>query len=329
MRKTKKMIFVIFLLLFFIGCTKAQKLTSIAEFGGLKGEISPALQATITLYQNDTKILQANSDTQNGKFSMLELTPGVYNMTIAAPNYQNYQQDVTIFESQTNEIEIVLVPIPSKEPPESPPPIFQHPYSELVTNLVIVKDSFNQGEQITLTVTMTNPKEYPIHVGFSTGRWRPSFTLTDTNNNEIWYSQHHMGFICLWAEVNINPGETWTHTETWDGRDDHGNIIASGKYTLTAEGLGESRSSGQEIHIQPVDLSGFTGRIAIEFKNDVTKQEAQDILENQGFTDLDFSLFVILKHVYIIVPENEKTGIISQLKQNSKIVEAYPVSERE
>ncbi len=329
MRKTKKMIFVILLLLFSVGCTKAQKLTSITEFGGLKGEILPALPATITLYQNDTKILQTNSDAQNGKFNIPELSPGAYHMTIVAPNYQNYQQDVTIAVNQTNEIEIVLVPIPSKEPPESPPPISQHSYAELVTNLVIVKDSFNQGEQITLTVTMTNPKDYPIPIGFSTGMWRPSFTLTDTNNNEIWYSQHNMGFICLWAEGIINPGETWTHTETWDGRDDHGNIIASGKYILIAEGLGDSRSSGQEIYIRPVDLGGFTGRIAIKFKDDVTKQEAQDILNNQGFTNLDFSLFVILKHVYIILPENEKTGIITRLKQNSDIVDAYPVSDRE
>jgi hypothetical protein len=76
-------------------------------------------------------------------------------------------------------------------------------------------------------------------------------------------------------------------------------------------------------------LSGFTGRIAIKFKDDVTKQEAQDILNNQDFTNLDFSLFVILKHVYIIVPENEKTVIITRLKQNPDIVDAYPVSERE
>ncbi|MDD5492139.1 MAG: BsuPI-related putative proteinase inhibitor [bacterium] len=342
MWKIKNALFIVFFIFFCTGCTKAQKLAQLSEFGELKGTVTPVVQATITLYQDETEIQQVSSDPSSGKFNFPELTPGSYSIIVNASNYQKMHQEIIIVPDQNNEVVIALIPNSSVKPPETPPPISPDPdtkkppitsehYAELITDLVIEKDSFDQGEKIKLTVTMTNPKNYPITIGFSSGIWRPFFTLTDTNSNEIWFSQHHLGFICLWGEATINPGETWTHTETWDGRDNYGNIISPGTYFIKAFGLDTyTKSTGKEIHVLQADLSVFTGKIRIEFKDDVPISEARTILENQGLSNLDFSLFAdtILKYVHIVVPETEKTAIIQRLKQNSDIIDACPISDR-
>jgi hypothetical protein len=347
MWKTNNKVFIVYFLLFCVGCTKAQQLTQIAEFGELKGTIAPVVQATVTLWQDDIFIQELSPDPQNGTFSIPELAPGPYTIKVAASDYQYYHQDINITAGQTNELRLSLTPVSATEPPATPPlpppspPINISDWRELITNLAVSKAQANQGEEITLTLTLTNPKNYPILISFPYCSWHPYFILTDTNNNEIWFSLHDMGFACMIGSDVLDPDETWTRTETWDGRDDHGNIVVPGTYSLTAIGLGYSelrpslgeytKSAVQKLYIQPADLSGFTGRITIQFKDDVTRQEARSILEAYGLVNLDFSLFAetILKRVYTTVPETEKAAIIQQLMQNPDIVEACPVSERE
>ncbi|MDD5259220.1 MAG: BsuPI-related putative proteinase inhibitor [bacterium] len=352
MRKTKDVVLIIFLLMYGLGCTKAQRLADLEKYGELKGTIIPATQVALTLLQEQKGIQQIDSIPQNGAFFIPALTPGSYKILVEAPNFQTFSQELTITADQVNEVNIILTPVSppespgTKELPESPPlvpiepPNYSQNYQELITDLIVSKDYYSQGEKITLTLTLTNPKDFPLTIGFPYGNWHPYFILTDSTGQEVWFSLHHMGFICMVGHDVLDPGETWTHTETWDGRDNQGNIVAHGTYSLTAIGLGYelhpelgvfTKSAAKQLMIRPSDLSGFTGKILIKFKDEVSMQEARSILEGQGLSNLDFSWFsdTIMKFVRTVVSETEKAAIIQKLLQIPEIVDVCTVSDRE
>lgn len=128
MKIVKNTLLIAFLFLC-LGCTRAQKLTSLTPLGELQGAISPNVPATIIVYQGDAKIQQIAADPKNGKFGITDLSAGEYILDIAYPGFQISQKNVTISEEEITYLEIVLTPIlsPEPEPAVTLPPQSQQP----------------------------------------------------------------------------------------------------------------------------------------------------------------------------------------------------------
>lgn len=120
----KRYLYILFILVVITGCNKAQQLTSPdpVAAGMLKGIISPKIQATILVYQGDTKIQEIASDPEYGSFNISDLTPNEYTLQITAPNYQPAQVRVNIIEGIVSCFTVSLIPIPSADPDLDPEP---------------------------------------------------------------------------------------------------------------------------------------------------------------------------------------------------------------
>lgn len=147
---------------------------------------------------------------------------------------------LTPFEGETEKESSVVAP-KGKESQ-------QNDIASLVTGIEVEKQHIKQGESVSLRITLLNPTNQAITVPFpAAGHWLPYFTVTDKNGNEIWDSLYGMVFTMQYTEGTLKPGETWTHSIIWDGRDNNGKLVPAGEYSVTAVGceFGDKKSTAR------------------------------------------------------------------------------------
>jgi hypothetical protein len=92
----------------------------------------------------------------------------------------------------------------------------------------------NQGEPILLTITVAAGE--PITLYYRTTQ-RYEIVITDQADEEVWRWSKDKSFGQVLEEVTLEENETLVFSETWDQRDNDGQPVPPGNYTVTATSL--------------------------------------------------------------------------------------------
>jgi hypothetical protein len=120
------------------------------------------------------------------------------------------------------------------------------------------KNSYQRGEQATLTLTMTNTAPYPLTVSFATAQ-RYDFNAVDAHGNVVWTWSTGRIFEPIPGERTLAPGEAWVVQEVWNFRNDAGAKVPDGDYTVSGTLLGDyegrsgTKSGSQVINLHTPD----------------------------------------------------------------------------
>jgi len=120
-----------------------------------------------------------------------------------------------------------------------------YPATEWLTLTLSVSNTSPQvGETVTLRLTVANTTYAPQSVIFGSGQ-RYDFTVRDADGEIVWQWSHGMGFVQAMSRETLQPGESWTFTESWDLHDNDGEALEAGNYTAQGE-LVCTRPAGTE-----------------------------------------------------------------------------------
>ncbi|NMO17061.1 hypothetical protein HPC49_11395 [Pyxidicoccus fallax] len=98
------------------------------------------------------------------------------------------------------------------------------------------KSDYTRGEQVLLTLQVTNRSALPVTFSFSNGQ-RYDFTARDASGNALWTWSTGRTFDTA-SQQTIPAGATVTWQETWSFSADDGRPVLDGAYTVTGIFLG-------------------------------------------------------------------------------------------
>ena len=105
----------------------------------------------------------------------------------------------------------------------------------LAANVRTDKPAYQPGEQVQFTLTVTNPGPAPVTymrpLGPSGQRY--DFFVRTADGRGVWHWSHGKVFTLALERHTLAPGETLTFNETWDQRDNNGQQVSAGTYTVT------------------------------------------------------------------------------------------------
>jgi hypothetical protein len=88
------------------------------------------------------------------------------------------------------------------------------------------------GEPVTMTLTVTNPRPAPVTLAFA---WSQQYDFeVRLGPKTLWRWSTDRVFAQALTHRVLGPSEKWVLTESWDGRDDEGQIMAPGSYEIVA-----------------------------------------------------------------------------------------------
>lgn len=114
-----------------------------------------------------------------------------------------------------------------------PAPPFREPAAdELDARLNTERTQFSQAQDqnVPLRLTVENEAAAPLRVEFATGQM---YDFEVRRNGElVWNWAHDRAFTQALQYREIQPGQEMTFTESWDFRDNQGNLVPPGEYTV-------------------------------------------------------------------------------------------------
>ena len=112
--------------------------------------------------------------------------------------------------------------------PSAPPFTFEGPVGIDLTTYGVFHE---QGEQVRFTILVAAGE--PITLYYRTTQ-RYDIVIADSEGKEVWRWSKDKAFGEVLEEVALEENEILTFDETWDQRDNEGQPLPAGNYTVTA-----------------------------------------------------------------------------------------------
>src|SRR6266849_8912001 len=107
----KRSLLVLLLSLIGTGSAFAQSATTATLRGKItNAQGNPVANAEINAVETQTGFVHTVNSRSDGTYTLAGLTPGLYNIVVAAPGYEPKSQDVTVLVGQTIDLNIRMVP---------------------------------------------------------------------------------------------------------------------------------------------------------------------------------------------------------------------------
>jgi hypothetical protein len=169
---------------------------------------------------------------------------------------------------------LARIPLPSSPTASSPK------VASLQVELNADRDTYYLGEDVRLTLIVSNRGAAPATFNFSNGQ-KCDFAVRQ-DGREIWRWSRSRTFDSKPFSVTLNPGETLNFNGLWPGVDNEGQPASPGDYTaagwMTATGKGLITESSVEIELKDTDESTPISDLISSPKSYVNKQ-----VELRGF----------------------------------------------
>ncbi|MGI8970179.1 MAG: BsuPI-related putative proteinase inhibitor, partial [Dehalococcoidia bacterium] len=106
------------------------------------------------------------------------------------------------------------------------------PAGALQLELTAGRSAYSPGPPVVLTLTVTNPGSAPATLAFPSSQ-QYDFEVR-LGERVLWRWSAERAFLQALTQRTMVPGERWVVTETWNGRDDQGQVPAAGTYGAVA-----------------------------------------------------------------------------------------------
>ncbi|MEM9386529.1 MAG: BsuPI-related putative proteinase inhibitor [Pseudomonadota bacterium] len=107
-------------------------------------------------------------------------------------------------------------------------------------------DSFTAGEEITLTLEVSNPSYRTV--AFQTGQPCDVVIFNAVSNNQVlWRSINDGACVTEIFRGEVLPGETITFDEVWLGTNDNGARLGAGSYRIDASADWDFETVGDSV----------------------------------------------------------------------------------
>ena len=119
--------------------------------------------------------------------------------------------------------------------------------NDLEYYLLADRTTYQLGETVFVTHTITNPLDVPVDVEF---RQQPGFNLWVMQGDSTIYIEYPFGLQVIWTRT-FAPNEILEFDYTWDMTDNDGNTVLPGEYDLVGVIHGHGRNVSTNITIVP------------------------------------------------------------------------------
>lgn len=114
----------------------------------------------------------------------------------------------------------------SSEQGPQPPGLPQSP--ALALELQASRTALPPGGETELALTVTNQSGHPVKLDFRSGQ---TYDLViSREGEEVWRWSYDRFFTQALRSITMEPGESMSFQETWEGRDNAGNTVPPGEY---------------------------------------------------------------------------------------------------
>ncbi|MCC6445207.1 MAG: hypothetical protein IT210_17320 [Armatimonadetes bacterium] len=115
---------------------------------------------------------------------------------------------------------------PKTEEPVKPEP------KELTVKITTDKSAYAPGETVRIRLTLKNNTESERQITFPSGQ---RFEITaEREGRKVWQWSHGKMFIMAFGNLRLGPGQSFAAEERWDQKDNDGQPVPQGTYTLSA-----------------------------------------------------------------------------------------------
>jgi LysM repeat protein len=111
--------------------------------------------------------------------------------------------------------------------------------------------TYRQGEPVRLTLIKVNIQDSPITMTYATGQRFDFAALRE--GREVWRWSFGRSFPQIAGQVTLQPGESQTFRATWDQRNNAGNLVAPGNFTI--RGFNVARGLAQRFVSIPISVA--------------------------------------------------------------------------
>lgn len=111
------------------------------------------------------------------------------------------------------------------------------------------KRVYSRGESVNISLIKTNITNDEITLRYPTAQI-VEITITSATGNVVWRLSDNRQFAQFQRIITIFPGGTQLINEVWDQRNNAGNQVLPGTYTITEENLGTNVSLSIQIEIR-------------------------------------------------------------------------------
>jgi|GEM_PF-452713 len=152
---------------------------------------------------------------------------------------------------------------------------------------------YSPGEPIEITFTVTNVDNVPLTLNFTSGQ-QFDVIVTGSGKSKVWQMSSHMFYTMALTTLRLAKGESKEFYAQWDQKDEQGQLVPSGTYTveafLTPTDGNYSQRASCRITILPEALAGE--RLP-RFSNCQKLREKLDEIANTAKSGSDYGIFAL------------------------------------
>lgn len=124
------------------------------------------------------------------------------------------------------------IPAPIPNPTPSTPPKSTSMHGNIMLTLEADKETYQKGQPVTLTFTITNVGTAPVTYNFSSSQMY-DFVITQ-GGREVWRWSKGKAFTQAFVSLTLQAGESKSFRETWRQTGSQGTQLTAGEYSVTA-----------------------------------------------------------------------------------------------
>lgn len=137
-------------------------------------------------------------------------------------------------------IRIPILTIPPTVPSRRP---FRNFNAAVIRNLLYVFSTnrmlYFRGQPVQLQLIKTNVSNRPITLTYNTAQRFDFFVRRGVSGPVVWQWSADRSFAQVVERVTLRPGQSQVFTATWDQRNNRGNRVQPGVYTVQAENVAQ------------------------------------------------------------------------------------------
>ncbi|MFH1239011.1 MAG: carboxypeptidase-like regulatory domain-containing protein [bacterium] len=251
-------VIILSLLILTSGCTKLRRVTNVIPLGELNGKVSPAVQATVSLYKDNIKVWEENSNPATGEFNASSLTSGSYYMTISADGFEPVNQTIAVQEGEMRSVEINL--------------------TKLKLNFGEIEGQISPVVPATIILYRDNLKIWEGSADSVTGEFHIGSLISGSYDLKVLAD----GFVLVDKYISVQAGQV------------------------------------SEIKVE-LTQNFVPGEVIVSFKDEITKEEAQQIISSYGLNDTEWDNWVIAHFIIVKVPTDIEAKWIAEFQKSPKI----------